>query len=385
MPVPRYKAFIEPLLRYLARFDSPVLAKEACAAAADELGLTESDRLEALPSGKFVYRDRAGWAFSWLKLADLAAGEGLWHLTAAGRELADTHRSIPPALFATLDARVEGKPDPRGSHAVRASVADKANGSMFGHRKAYSLPSEPFAEGGQAEVFLATRKADRKRFVFKRVKRSLSGDRMKREIEIQSTLVHANVMPIIDWDREEHRWFIMPVGNRVMSKLGRPLSNALICEIVRSILSALAVAHAAGHPHRDIKPENIIELSDGPEGSRWVLADWGLTRRPLGETTAKMTKSGHLLGTEGFAPPEAYTDPHSVGPPGDIYSIGQLLAWATGHDPIPNVSAKAPEPWTELVAQLTRQDVSARPQLVTDVERLLSDVCPTNGQVEPRR
>ena len=161
-----------------------------------------------------------------------------------------------------------------------------------------------------------------------------------------------------------------------MSKLDRPLDHALICEIVLSISSALAIAHAAGHPHRDIKPENIIELNEGSEGLRWVLADWGLTRRPLGETTAKMTKSGHLLGTEGFAPPEAYTDPHNVGPPGDIYSIGQLIAWSTGVEPIPNVSAKAPEPWTQLVAHMTQQEVRERPQVIADVQRLLSEVLP---------
>lgn len=379
MPVPRYKAFIEPLLRYLATCESPVLAKDACAAAADALGLKDDDLLEVLPSGKFVYRDRAGWAFSWLKLADLAVGEGLWQLTDAGKELAATHASIPAALFATLDAKVEGKPDPRGSHSVRASAADRSTGSVLGNRKAYSLPSEPFAKGGQAEVFLATRKADRKRVVFKRVIRSLSGDRMKREIEIQSSLVHRNVMPILDWDREDYRWFVMPLGSRVLSKLERPLDDTVICEIVRSVSSALAVAHAAGHPHRDIKPENIIELSEGPEGLRWVLADWGLTRRPLGETTARMTQSGHLLGTAGFAPPEAYTDPHNVGPPGDIYSIGQLIAWATGGEPIPNISANAPAPWTQLVARLTEQDVRLRPQAIVDVQRLLSETFPATG------
>jgi serine/threonine-protein kinase len=42
-----------------------------------------------------------------------------------------------------------------------------------------------------------------------------------------------------------------------------------------------------------------------PDPERWVVADWGLVRRPPGMTTLNgRTRVGVVYGTEGFAPPE---------------------------------------------------------------------------------
>jgi serine/threonine protein kinase len=160
-----------------------------------------------------------------------------------------------------------------------------------------------------------------------------------------------------------------------MSELPRPLALDLICQIAKSVATALDVANAAGHPHRDVKPANIIELVGDDGKPRWVLADWGLTRRALGQTTAKVTNTGQFLGSEGFAPPESYLDPHHVGLPGDIYSLGQVIAWAAGVEPVPNISPTVGPPWVDLVAKLTHQQVGARPQTIADVQRLLAEVC----------
>ena len=201
---------------------------------------------------------------------------------------------------------------------------------------------------------------------------------MKREIEVQSSLEHINVMPILDWDIATYSWYVMPRGDRVMSQLTRPLPDDLICRIAESILGGLDAGHAQGHPHRDVKPQNVIELT--AEGqTRWVIADWGLTRRAVGETTAKLTQTGQFLGSEGFASPEAYIDAHNVGPTGDVYSLGQVIAWATGVDPSPFVSPVVREPWTELVAQLTKQPAGERPQSMAEVEQLLREVCDSLG------
>src|SRR5690606_6368005 len=105
------------------------------------------------------------------------------------------------------------------------------------------------------------------------------------------------VMPIVDWDSKHYRWYVMPLGKRVMSDLPIPIPDDLLRSIMDDVLSALELAHASGHPHRDIKPSNIIDL-DGWGGHAWVLADWGLTRRPLGKTTMKLTSTGTILGTE---------------------------------------------------------------------------------------
>jgi hypothetical protein len=118
----------------------------------------------------------------------------------------------------------------------------------------------------------------------------------------------------------------------------------------------------------------MIELEDERREARWILADWGLTRRAPGRTTIKRTATGQFLGTEGFAPPEAYRDAHNVGFPGDVYALGQLIAWATGVDPIPNRSPTAPEPWHQIVALMTQQEADKRPQSMAEVRELLSTI-----------
>jgi serine/threonine protein kinase len=164
----------------------------------------------------------------------------------------------------------------------------------------------------------------------------------------------------------------MPKGKRAMSELARPIEPSLLFGIVCSVVDALEVSHGFGHPHRDVKPQNVIEFDGGVGDARWVLADWGLTRRAPGMTTAEWTTTGQFLGSEGFAPPEAYRDAHNVGAPGDVYALGQLVAWAVGVDPLPNVSPTVMGPWRPIVDAMTQQEPSLRPQSMEEVRRLLA-------------
>jgi hypothetical protein len=353
MAVPPYKLFIQPILRYLAQHDSTVAAGDVCEAAARELRLTDDARAATLSSGGLVYRNRAAWAFNWLKRAGLAEAPspGVWGLTESGKRLAAVPMATPE-LLSRFSAKVEAR---RGT------------------RKAYRLPPRPLAVGGQAEVYEAIRRSDNKVLILKRA-RNRFAPRMRREIEVQSSLRHPNIMPILDWDRAHYSWYVMPRGNRTMYELVRPIEQTLLLRILDSVAEALNAAHAAGHPHRDVKPQNVIELADGAGEARWVLADWGLTRRAVGMTTTELTETGQLLGSAGFAPPEAYRDAHNVGVPGDVYALGQLIAWATGVDPVPNVSPTVSEPWQQIVERMTRQDASQRPQSMAEVRQLLTAI-----------
>jgi restriction system protein len=87
MAVPTFDRFIEPILRYLAAHPEGALAKDVHDAAAESLGLTDSDRAELLPSGvQTVYKNRAGWAHDRLKRSGLSTSirKGFWKLTEAG-------------------------------------------------------------------------------------------------------------------------------------------------------------------------------------------------------------------------------------------------------------------------------------------------------------
>ena len=376
MAVPPYKTFIQPIFHYLAQQELNVAARDVYEAAARDLNLTDGAKREQLTNGGPVYRNRASWALNWLKRAGLAEAPapGEWRLTSSGKKLAGTGPVTTTELLARFSARVEIRQS-RTNAGRSTPVADTASPTArtVDGRKAYRLPSRPLAVGGQAEVYEAVRKTDNKVFIFKRT-RNRFGPRMRREIEVQSALQHDNVMPILDWDRVHYSWYVMPRGKRTMSELPRPLEPTLLLRIVGCVVAALDVAHAAGHPHRDVKPQNVIELDDGTGETRWVLADWGLTRRAPGTTTSNWTKTGEFLGSEGFAPPEAYHDARNVGAPGDIYAVGQLITWATGVEPIPNVSPTVAEPWRHIVNLMTQQDPNRRPQSMTEVQRLLAAI-----------
>ena len=64
-----------------------------------------------------------------------------------------------------------------------------------------------------------------------------------------------------------------------------------------TITEALSEVHSRGFLHRDLKPENVFLEDSG----RLVLIDFGLARKPQGDT---ITKEGICFGTPVFMSPE---------------------------------------------------------------------------------
>ena len=126
-------------------------------------------------------------------------------------------------------------------------------------------------------------------------------------------------MPILD-AADDRSWFVMPLAQGNLEELwssGRLGSNAglVATVILDAVTHGLEPAHRAGYVHRDISPRNILALPDraDPSGRRWVVADWGIVKRPAGDTTHRYTRTGEGLGTAGFASPETWQDAHRVG------------------------------------------------------------------------
>jgi len=94
MAIPTYDQFIEPLLRLLAKHRDGVRSAEAYVALADQVGLTDDERLERLPSRKQpVHHNRISWAHDRLKRAGFSssARRGLWKLTPKGERYVEDH------------------------------------------------------------------------------------------------------------------------------------------------------------------------------------------------------------------------------------------------------------------------------------------------------
>ncbi|MDV7220515.1 serine/threonine protein kinase [Streptomyces prunicolor] len=243
-------------------------------------------------------------------------------------------------------------------------------------RRDYACETLPFHrhQDGMADVFHATHKATGTPVVLKQLHGKNPAPskkaRMAREIEVGRFLNgHPYAMPV--WDADpDNSWFVMPVAKRTAAECRDDLKDpAALRTLVNGLCSVLSAAHDAHEPgasqgwvHRDIKPSNVLRL----EG-RWVLADWGIARRPAGLTTdPQRTKVGMNMGSKGFAAPELTGEAHSAGPPADIYSLGQLIGWAvTGKDPLANIALiPASGPWRAVVREATRRDPDRRPPTV---------------------
>jgi serine/threonine protein kinase len=176
-------------------------------------------------------------------------------------------------------------------------------------------------------------------------------------------------MPIIDHDAA-HEWFVMPMADENLAAcfVAKRLSDGVLLDVLRAAVGGLAAAHARGLVHRDVSPRNILRI-----GAQWVVADWGVVRRPPGMTT--MIRTQGELGSLGFAAPELFTNAHAAGPPADVYALGRIAAWAlTRKWPEQNVPLVPTGPWRQLVRRATEHDQSRRPQTILELSGLLNEV-----------
>ena len=300
---------------------------------------------------------------------------------------ADAARPAAP-VTGTRPARAEPAPEPTpttgpapdgplpcATTTVTAPIDryDPVRLAARGSRKDYALDPAPIASGGQATVFGATHKATGTRVAVKKLNSHSPDDvaRMRREVEAAQLFGgHPHVMPVLDFS-PTYDWFVMPLVTDTAQTLAADLRGPhALRSLVTAVAEALREPHQRGWIHRDLKPDNILNRDD-----RWVVADWGLGRRPRGETTdPRRTHIGGRFGTEGFAAPELSVNAHAVGPPADIYSIGQIIGWAlTGQWPRANVPLlPADGPWRTVAKAATHLDPADRPANVDDLLALIA-------------
>lgn len=96
MPIPPYRKFIEPVLRYLALHPQGARIRDVYDAVATALGLSDQEKLETYPTGwDTIYKNRARFAHDRLKRAGLSSGPQphFWQLTTQGTSYASEHHA----------------------------------------------------------------------------------------------------------------------------------------------------------------------------------------------------------------------------------------------------------------------------------------------------
>jgi len=172
--------------------------------------------------------------------------------------------------------------------------------------------------------------------------------RFIREAELAARLIHPHIVAIHEVGEEAGLVFIASeycAGGDLAEWLEHhpgPMAPRQAAELVRTLATAVAHAHANGVVHRDIKPANVLLVPPpGPPGevSRGgdvpinemvaKVGDFGLGKivdESSHEDLTRLTRTGSRLGTPAWMAPEQIDRSFGeVGPATDIHAVGLLL------------------------------------------------------------
>ncbi|GAA2200628.1 protein kinase domain-containing protein [Streptomyces bangladeshensis] len=217
--------------------------------------------------------------------------------------------------------------------------------------------------GGMGRVYLA-RSPGGRTVAVKVVRPDLAADtgfreRFRHEAEIARAVSGPYTAAVVDADPEAPlpwlatSYVLGPDLTDVVAAHGA-LPEHTVRALGAGLAAALQEIHAAGLIHRDLKPSNVLLAADGPR-----VIDFGIARAVDG---TRMTQTGVVVGSPGYMPPEQAMG-KDVGPAGDVFSLGAVLAFAaTGRSAFGDGAASH--------AALLYQVVHGEPEL-TDVPRSL--------------
>ena len=251
--------------------------------------------------------------------------------------------------------------------------------------------------GGMGTVYLAEQRSMERLVAVKVIAPVLATDervtaRFLREARLCGRISHPRVVTVFDFGRTPDGllYLVMEqVQGRTLSDLIAegpvPVERALGLAI--QICEALQAAHVQGIVHRDLKPGNVMLLDtlDGRDAVK--VLDFGLARSLAGDDET-VTRSGTMLGTPAYMPPEVARG-LGCDTRGDLYALGVLLyellvgqppfsgaalsiVMHHAYHPTPALPTHVPPVVARLVERLMEKEPDDRPATAAEVSGLLA-------------
>lgn len=193
-------------------------------------------------------------------------------------------------------------------------------------------------KGGMGQVFLVRHRASGEKAALKTLLSKIAVnptavEKFLREIQINASLVHPNIIRQIDAGAYGSIFYILMeycnYGNLLdyVQDLQRPLNLEEAVPLMAQTLDGISYAHHHGIVHRDIKPQNIL-LTRGENRLIVKIGDFGLSKSFTQAGFSGMTVTGSYAGSFPFMPREQVTNFKYVKPVSDIWSLAATFYFA---------------------------------------------------------